>query len=44
MVGLGQGSVMVGWCYVCVYCESGLFMLMAGQGIRILCWSDTCAS
>ena len=31
--GLGQG----GWCYVCVCCESGLSVLMAGSGICILC-------
>ena len=31
-VGLGQGP-----CYVCACCESGLFVLMAGQGICILC-------
>ena len=24
-------------CYVCVCCESGLFVLMAGPGICILC-------
>ena len=36
MVGLGQG--LGGWggvMYVC--CESGLFVLMAGPGICILC-------
>ena len=41
MGGLGHG----GWCdvkYVC--CESGLFVLMAGPGICILCWADTCIS
>ena len=27
----------VGWCYVYVRCESGLIVLMAGPGIRILC-------
>ena len=27
----------VGWCYVCVCCESGLSVLMAGPGICILC-------
>ena len=27
----------VGWCYVCVSCESGFFVLMAGPGIGILC-------
>ena len=26
-----------GWCYVCVCCESGFSVLMAGQGICILC-------
>ena len=34
--GLGQG-LGVGCCYVCVYCESGFFVLMAGLGIYILC-------
>ena len=34
---LGPGSGRVGWSYVCVCCESGLFVLMAGPGIRILC-------
>ena len=33
--GLGQG--LGGWCYVCVCCESGLSVLMAGPGICILC-------
>ena len=33
--GLGQG--LGGWCYVCVCCESGLFVWMAGPGICILC-------
>ena len=27
----------LGVCYVCVCCESGLFVLMAGPGICILC-------
>ena len=31
--GLGQGV----WCDVCVCCESGLFVLMAGPDICILC-------
>ena len=31
---LGPGSRRVGWCYICVCCESGLCVLMA----------DTCAS
>ena len=33
--GLGTVSGRVGWCYVCVSCESGFFVLMAG--ICILC-------
>ena len=33
---LRPGSGSVGWCYVCVCCESGLFVLMAGPGICIL--------
>ena len=33
------GSGRVGWCYVCVCCESGFSVLMAGPGpgICILC-------
>ena len=27
----------LGGCYVCVCCESGLFVLMAGPGICIFC-------
>ena len=34
---LGPGSGKVGWCYVCVCCESGFSVLMAGPGIGILC-------
>ena len=34
---LGPGSVRVGWCYVCVCCESGFFVFIAGPGICILC-------
>ena len=34
---LGPGSGRVGWCYVCVCCESGFFVLMAIPGICILC-------
>ena len=34
---LVPGSGRVLWCYVCVCCESGLFVLMAGPGICILC-------
>ena len=34
--GLGPGSGTVGWCYVCVICESGFFVSMAGPGICIL--------
>ena len=36
--GLGQGLG------ECVCCESGLFVLMAGPGICILCYAATCAS
>ena len=32
-VGQGRG----GWRYVCVCCESGVSVLMAGPGICILC-------
>ena len=28
----GPGSGRVGWCYVCVCCESGFSVLMAGPG------------
>ena len=35
--GLGTGSLRVGSCYVCVSCESGFFIYMAGPGICILC-------
>ena len=31
--GLGPGSGGVGWCYVCVSCESGFSVYMAGPGI-----------
>ena len=34
---LRPGSGRVGWCYVCVSCESGLFVQMAGPVICILC-------
>ena len=34
---LDPGSGRVVWCYFCVCCESGLFVLMAGPGICILC-------
>ena len=34
-LGPGPGSGRVGWCYVCVCCESGLSVLMAGPGICI---------
>ena len=33
---LGLGSDRVGWCYACVYCESGFSVLMAGPVICIL--------
>ena len=36
-VGGRIGSGRVVWCYVCVCCESGLSVLMAGPGICILC-------
>ena len=42
--GLGQGSGAVGWCYVCVRCESGFSVEMAGPGICVLCLADTCTS
>ena len=42
--GLGQGSGAVGWCYVCVRCESGFSVWMAGPGICVLCLADTCTS
>ena len=36
--GLGPGNEgWVGWCYVCVCCESGLFVFMAGPCICIIC-------
>ena len=35
--GLGTLSGRVGWCYVCVSCESGLFVQMVGTGICVLC-------
>ena len=41
---LGPGSGRVGCCYVSVCCESGLSLLMAGPGICILCYADSCAS
>ena len=34
---LGPGFERVRWCYVCLCCDSGLFVLMAGPGICILC-------
>ena len=34
---LGPGSGRVGWCYVCVCCESRLFVLMPDSGICKLC-------
>ena len=42
--GLGQGSGAVGWCYVCVRCESGFSVCMAGPGICVLCLADTWTS
>ena len=41
---LGPGSGRMGWCYVCVRCESGLSVWMAGPDIWVLCLADTCAS
>ena len=41
---LGPGSVGVGWCYVCVRCESGFSVQTAGQGICVLCMTHTYAS
>ena len=43
-VGSGPGSDGVEGCYVCVRYESGLYVYMAGPGIRVLCLADTCAS
>ena len=34
--GLGPESGSVGWCYVCVSCESRLFVKMVGPGVCIL--------
>ena len=34
---LGPGYGREGWCYVCMCCESGFFVLMARPGICILC-------
>ena len=42
--GLGPGSGTVGWCYVCVRCESEFSVWMAGPGICVLCLADTCTS
>ena len=42
--GLVPGSGGAGWCYVCVSCESGLSVKMAGPGICVLFLADTCAS
>ena len=36
--GLDKG--LEGWCYVCVSCESGFSVYMAGPGICILCLAD----
>ena len=41
--GLEPVSGGVGWCYVCVRCESGLSVLMAGPGICVLFLAETCA-
>ena len=42
--GLGLGSGAVGWWYVCVRCESGFSVEIAGPGICVLCLTDTCIS
>ena len=42
--GLGQSSGAVEWYYVCVRCESGFSVWMAGPGICVLCLADTCTS
>ena len=35
---VGRVSLLgVGWCYVFVSCESGLFVYMSGTGLCILC-------
>ena len=41
---LGTGSERVGCCYVCMRCESRLFVEMEGPGICVLCSADTCTS
>ena len=35
--GIGPGSGWVGWCYVYVSCDSGLFVFIAAPCICILC-------
>ena len=35
--GIDPGSMRVRWCYVCVCCESELFVYNAGPDICILC-------
>ena len=42
--GLGPASGRVGWCYVCVRCEFGIFVRMTGPGNCVLCLADACAS
>ena len=41
---LGAGSGKVLWCFVCVCCECGFFVEMAGPAICVLCSADTCTS
>ena len=41
---LGPGSGRVVLCYVCVCCEFGFFVEMAGACVCVLCSADTCAS
>ena len=40
----GLNQDLEGSCNVCVRCESGFSVYMAGPGICILCLADTCAS
>ena len=40
----GYGAWSMVWSYVCVSCESGFSVHMAGPGICVLCLADTCAS
>ena len=42
-VGRGLDQGLEGWCYVCVSCECGFSVYMAGPGICVLRLVDTCA-